>query len=483
MDSLVVLLAVVARLVSAVDDSAITIERDACLYHSQLTLSCPTDHIVVIRTAQYFKGFNKGCNPDDTTVCEMEIITKDYLDLCLSLDSCVINLKQPQTVNPCTGYKGDPFLKVTYSCEPYMKVYYQQNVKYLCNFLSPEVWSGSLLYLWNPSFPFFTDRTDCGCVVRVPTGVEFELFVPHFEPAAEEKAIVTAEGCSQVMTIQSGYQRETLCSVNQDSFKKLDIAVNGELYLQFTNPNKHKIRFWIVMKVHHEYNFTVTCPKDFKMPELPHLTETQTSGSTSTVTPSVQNYQSHNEPQSATLSQWPIITGIVAAVCIVLVMVVAILLFCRRNERQKILRQKGANELHKFTYQNSLYMTHGQVNNRPPSSICSGSNHSSQLQQTAVNVEIYTTKNSASLGVQNNVHQIAVHVTELADDNIPPEVRDKLAFQDETTLKPLEMGASRSTNKGKEVDQDDVTPYSSMTDLSVKDLARLMENQIQGNKL
>ena len=92
-------------------------EQVICQSEGPQTLSCPVDHMVVIRSATYYRSVEPGCHPTDNNTC----LVRDQITLfrkCYQAQQCQIGVSAVAIGNCSSDHRGDVYLKLAYQCEP-----------------------------------------------------------------------------------------------------------------------------------------------------------------------------------------------------------------------------------------------------------------------------------------------------------------------------------------------------------------------------
>ena len=87
-----------------------------CLDQAPMAIKCQPGYMIKIRTATIQRN-NRGCALVIGDTCVVATITTDVWNTCNGKPSCDYTAQEPAS-NPCASSMGDPYLAVTYFCEP-----------------------------------------------------------------------------------------------------------------------------------------------------------------------------------------------------------------------------------------------------------------------------------------------------------------------------------------------------------------------------
>lgn len=484
-------------------------ERVICQSDGPQTLTCPINHIVVIRTAMYYRSLQPGCHSTDNNTC---FISDTYalFRKCYKAQPCQIEVGAVSSRNCSSDYKGEVYLKIMYLCEPQIG----KSAKTI-DMCSESTWTGSMAYIWSPGFPVYTDVPHCACSIRLHQPVELHITVPYFEPSPSSRiAVPSMDYCAQSLTFWNNTVLNRICASHEDTLELVSVMDATQVYVQYKSIPILQSSFFITVQVHHEEKMTINCSSTYlpppphslttrptlpyvptsrmtrpttKRPTIPptlattthpfmrttrrvHVVPTTHPNLRSTAPPQptrgpstlpggrITHTTTHSpttraQPVLVDKAQWPLITGVVAALMVIIVLVTALLLFCRRSGHKKA-NAYGHSELANFTFENVVYMTSTEVaalHIGPETAAAAGSSTGT------VTVEVDKHCDTSVAGSEQVVAEKELHCDVTSCANCDPTPY--------TSCDPTPYPSC------------DPTPYTSMTDLSVKDHATLMENQ------
>ena len=93
-------------------------EEPFCLKNGEFSITCPTDHKIIIKEALH-KVVKTGPCPTDLgsiDACKVSDLTSDVSENCQNKKNCTVPVSDTSTA--CTGYTGKEFVTVSYKCEP-----------------------------------------------------------------------------------------------------------------------------------------------------------------------------------------------------------------------------------------------------------------------------------------------------------------------------------------------------------------------------
>ena len=93
-------------------------EEPFCLKNGEFSITCPTDHKIIIKEALHKVVKTGPCPTDLSSIdeCKVSNLTKDVSEKCQSKKNCIVPVSDTSTA--CTGYTGKEFVTVSYKCEP-----------------------------------------------------------------------------------------------------------------------------------------------------------------------------------------------------------------------------------------------------------------------------------------------------------------------------------------------------------------------------
>ena len=91
-------------------------ELKYCLNQEVPVLSCPINHLIMVKKARYYIT-NTTSHCDTDNACLEDDITKQTFVNCLKKDSCVPNI-MARSPRKCSDYSGLHYVYIAYKCEP-----------------------------------------------------------------------------------------------------------------------------------------------------------------------------------------------------------------------------------------------------------------------------------------------------------------------------------------------------------------------------